>query len=72
MSRTALEAYTVGNDRIIRELKVEGRTWLSSIENLADTGAVGYAAWWQSFLRGGTVVFDDRSEEHTSELQSQR
>lgn len=55
MSRTALETYTVVNDRVIRELNVGSRHWLSSIENLADPGAVGYPAWWQSFLRGGTV-----------------
>lgn len=59
MSRTELETFTVADDRIIRELTVGARHWRSSIENRADRGAVGYAAWWQSFLRGGTVYVDD-------------
>lgn len=61
MSRTDLETYTVANDKIIRELGVGARHWRSCIENRADPGAVGYAAWWQSFLRGGTVFVDDET-----------
>lgn len=59
MSQTELETYTPAGDRITRELTVGSRSWRSSIENRADSGAVGYAAWWQSFLRGGTVYVDD-------------
>lgn len=59
MSGLGLENYYVENDRVIRELTVGKQSWRSSIENLADRSAVGYAAWWQSFLRGATVFVEE-------------
>lgn len=55
MSRIEIESYAIKNDRVIRELKLGDRVWRSHIENLADGDAVGHAAWWQSFLRGGKI-----------------
>ena len=58
MSGIGLENYYIENDLVVRELTVGARTWRSSIENRADVSAVGYAAWWQSFLRGATVFVE--------------
>jgi len=55
MSHTEIESFSVESGRVIRELKIGKRVWRSDIENLADAGAVGHAAWWQSFLRGGEI-----------------
>lgn len=55
MSRVALENYYFEDNRVIRELRVGARAWYSGIENLADQGSDGYAAWWQSFLRGAPI-----------------
>jgi DNA (cytosine-5)-methyltransferase 1 len=60
MSRVDLENYYIENERVIRELKVGARVWRSGIEHLASKGEQGYAAWWQSFLRGGKVFAEDR------------
>lgn len=62
MSQIELETYTVADDKISRELKVGTRRWHSSIENRADAGTDGHAAWWQSFLRGGTAFIDDPTD----------
>jgi DNA (cytosine-5)-methyltransferase 1 len=53
MRRIGLERYFVEEGRVVRQLTVAGHTWRSAIENLADEGEVDFAAWWQSFLRGG-------------------
>jgi DNA (cytosine-5)-methyltransferase 1 len=55
MSRVALENYYFEDKRVIRELKVGARAWYSGIENRADKDSDGYAAWWQSFLRGAPI-----------------
>lgn len=55
----ALENYYFEDNRVIRELKVGTRAWYSGIENRADKGLQGYAAWWQSFLRGAPVFSQD-------------
>lgn len=59
MRLIGLENYYIENDKVVRELKVGTQTWRSSIENRADASAVGYAAWWQSFLRGATVFVEE-------------
>src|SRR5690606_26313226 len=33
-------------------------SWTSEVDNLADASQQPAAAWWQSFLRGGTVYVD--------------
>lgn len=55
MSRVALENYYFEDNRVIRELEVGARAWYSGIENRADKDSDGYAAWWQSFLRGAPI-----------------
>lgn len=62
MSGTELESYVIENGRIIRELSLGGNVWRSEIENVADDGAVGHAAWWQSFLRGAEVKTKNSSD----------
>jgi len=63
MSRIDLETYYIENERVIRELQVGARVWRSGIEHLASKGEQGYAAWWQSFLRGGKVFAECRPGE---------
>jgi DNA (cytosine-5)-methyltransferase 1 len=53
-----VERYAVENSRIVRELSRGSRGWRSSIENRADSGVEGHAAWWQSFLRGGAISIE--------------
>lgn len=55
VSRVPPENYYFEEDRVIRELKVGARAWYSGIENRADKDSDGYAAWWQSFLRGAPI-----------------
>ena len=62
MSKSKLESYTVTDDKIFRELKVGDQSWVSAIENRADPLQTGYAAWWQSFLRGGSVLVDNHTK----------
>ena len=59
-----IESYITTDVRVVREVKVGPRVQRSAIENLADEGSSGYAAWWQSFLRGGEIVFDDDVNPH--------
>jgi DNA (cytosine-5)-methyltransferase 1 len=59
MNRIGLENYYIEDDKVVRELEFGAHTWRSSIENLADASAVGYAAWWQSFLRGASVFVEE-------------
>jgi DNA (cytosine-5)-methyltransferase 1 len=61
MTRLNLENYFIQGELIVRELTVGNRTWRSSIENVADSALEGYAAWWQSFLRGATVFSDQQN-----------
>lgn len=55
MSRGQIESYSIENGRVFRQLMLGKNVWRSDIDNLADDGAEGHAAWWQSFLRGGRI-----------------
>lgn len=65
----ALENYYFEDNRVIRELKVGARAWYSGIENLADKGSDGYAAWWQSFLRGARI-YTQSTDTHLPPLRT--
>lgn len=56
MTKGGLEHYEFAGDRIVRELTVAGRSWRSSIHNVADRSLEPHSAWWQSFLRGASVA----------------
>jgi DNA (cytosine-5)-methyltransferase 1 len=58
MNSDSLEHFSFENDHIIRELRVGAKRWRSGIQNKADSGSDGYAAWWQSFLRGGEIFVE--------------
>ena len=58
-----MEYYAFEGARIVRELSAAGRVWRSHVENLAEPGAVGASAWWQSFLRGAPVFPQDGAAE---------
>lgn len=55
MSNTELETYAIKSGRVTRELRLGDDVWRSEVDNLSDVGAVGHAAWWQSFLRGAQI-----------------
>ena len=61
MNKELFETYTFEGNRIVRTLKADSRAWRSTIENLADPKLPAASAWWQSFLRGGTVCSDNKS-----------
>lgn len=58
MSDIPLEAFSLSEGQVVRTVSVGGRTWISSVDNRADAGQQPAGAWWQSFLRGGTVYVD--------------
>ncbi len=55
MSEIPLEAYSLSEGQVVRTVSVGEKTWTSSVDNRADAGLQPAGAWWQSFLRGGTV-----------------
>lgn len=57
-----MEQYAFVEGRIVREVTVGRRKWRSSIENRAEPSCAPREAWWQSFLRGATVVVDGAPE----------
>lgn len=59
MNSEKLESYVFDGACVVRTLSVGTRSWRSMVDNLADVGLSADAAWWQSFLRGGTVYLDD-------------
>lgn len=61
MNKESLETYAFEDGRVVRTLRVASRTWSSSIDNLADPALPAESAWWQSYLRGGTVYLDKQS-----------
>lgn len=62
MSDTDIESYAIKNGRVIRELRLGPKVWRSEIDNRSDADAVGHAAWWQSYLRGGAVEVQGSAE----------
>lgn len=59
MNSLFTENYFNSDGKILRALVQAGVTLPgSAVEDLADEGVVGSSAWWQSFLRGGTVFSD--------------
>lgn len=51
-----LEQYSFDGFKVVRELTAGSKRWRSVIENVADRTLEPDAAWWQSFLRGATVL----------------
>lgn len=60
MNSESLETYTFDGDRVVRTLRVGSQAWRSSVDNHAETSLPADSAWWQSFLRGGTVYLDEQ------------
>lgn len=58
MSEIPLEAYSLSEGRVLRTVSVASRSWTSAVDNRADAGLLPPGAWWQSFLRGGTIYVD--------------
>lgn len=58
MSDVSLEAYSIADGQVVRTVSVASNAWRSSVDNLSDPKLAPEAAWWQSFLRGGTVYVD--------------
>lgn len=58
MSDISLETYSLSEGRVIRTLSVASKSWTSAVDNRADADLPPEDAWWQSFLRGGTVYVD--------------
>ena len=61
MKNECLEKYSFEGGRVVRTLSVSPRVWISAVDNLADPALPAESAWWQSFLRGGTVYLDEQS-----------
>lgn len=59
MTEAGLEQYFFEGERIVRELRVGHQAWRTGIENKTAIEEDGYSAWWQSFLRGGRVFFEE-------------
>ena len=60
MDSESLESYAFDGARVVRTLSVGGRSWRSIVDNRADARLPADSAWWQSYLRGGTVYLDDQ------------
>jgi DNA (cytosine-5)-methyltransferase 1 len=58
MSDIPLEAYSLSEGRVLRTVSVAAKSWTSAVDNRADPDLRPEGAWWQSFLRGGTVYVD--------------
>ena len=58
MSDVPLEAYSVVDGQVVRTVSVATKSWTSAVDNRADPELPPEGAWWQSFLRGGTVYVD--------------
>jgi DNA (cytosine-5)-methyltransferase 1 len=61
MNNESLEKYSFSEGKVVRTLKSASRVWNSAVDNLADAELPADSAWWQSFLRGGTVYLDEQS-----------
>lgn len=60
MNSESLETYAFDGDRVVRTLRVGSQAWRSLVDNLAEASLPADSAWWQSFLRGGTVYLDEQ------------
>ena len=60
MNIKSLEHYSFKEGQVVRTVKGASQEWRSTMENLAEPTLSAASAWWQSFLRGGTVCFDDQ------------
>lgn len=58
MSDIPLEAYSLSEGRVVRTVSVASKSWASAVDHRADPNLPPESAWWQSFLRGGTVYVD--------------
>ena len=58
MRNIPLESYSLSEGKVVRTVSVSDKSWTSAVDNCADTGLPPAEAWWQSFLRGGTVYVD--------------
>lgn len=64
MKSDFVENYFFRDGKILRALMQAGAVMSgSAIENRADEKVAGSSAWWQSFLRGGTVFADVQAEQ---------
>ncbi len=61
MNNEPLEKYSFEGDQVVRTLNAASRAWSSAVDNLADPALPAGSAWWQSFLRGGTVYLDEQA-----------
>jgi DNA (cytosine-5)-methyltransferase 1 len=61
MNNESLEQYAFVGGKVVRTLKSASRVWNSLVDNVADPVLPADSAWWQSFLRGGTVYLDLQS-----------
>jgi DNA (cytosine-5)-methyltransferase 1 len=60
-----VESYFFNEGKVLRALSKAGALMSgSAVENRADGDLPGSPAWWQSFLRGGTVFADVQAAEH--------
>ena len=61
MNNESLEHYSFERGQVVRTLKAGSLTWSSTVDNLADPALPAASAWWQSFLRGGTVYLGEEA-----------
>ncbi len=58
MNDIPLEAYSLSEEQVVRIVSIGKKSWTSAVDNRADACLQPAGAWWQSFLRGGTVYVD--------------
>lgn len=58
MTDISLETYSQSEGQVVRTVSVGERSWKSAVDLRADADLSPAGAWWQSFLRGGTVYVD--------------
>lgn len=65
MKTDFVESYFFNEGKVLRALTKAGALMSgSAVENRADGALPGSSAWWQSFLRGGTVFADVQAGRH--------
>jgi DNA (cytosine-5)-methyltransferase 1 len=60
MNSELLESYAFEEGKVVRTLTNGDRKWRSAVDNHSDADLPADSAWWQSFLRGGTIYLDER------------
>ena len=58
MNIDPIENYSFEDGKVVRALKIAEKTWISRVDNMAGDSVPATSAWWQSFLRGGSVYSD--------------